>query len=69
MTVVLMGLPFFRSFSQGWLSYYKKSSGPKFIEEQIRMADHTAGKLRDDFLVDDFIDPITHSENLEEYKL
>lgn len=62
MTIVLIGLPFFRSISQGWLTYYNKSSGPKFTEEQIRMADGAAATLEDCFPVDDFLDPITHSE-------
>ena len=62
MILVLIGLPFFRSISQGWISYYKKSSGSKFTEEQIRMADDAAATLRECFPVEDFLDPITHSE-------
>lgn len=62
MTLVLIGLPFFRSISQGWLTYYTKSSGPKFTEEQIRMSDGAAATLEDCFPVEDFMDPITHSE-------
>ena len=62
MTLVLIGLPFFRSISQGWLTYYNKSSGPKFTEEQIRMADQAAETLNKCSPVGDFLDPITHSE-------
>ena len=62
MTVVLIGLPFFRSVSQGWVSYYNKSSGPKFTEEQIRMSDDAAATLEGCFPVTDFLDPIIHSE-------
>jgi hypothetical protein len=62
MTLVLVGLPFFKSISQGWVTYYNKSSGPKFTEEQIRMADQAAGTLDKCFPVGDFLDPITHSE-------
>lgn len=62
MTLVLIGLPFFRSISQGWLTYYKQSSGPKFTEEQIRMSDGAAATLEECFPVQDFLDPTTHSE-------
>ena len=62
MTLVLVGLPFFKSISQGWLSYYNKSYGPKFTEEQIRMADQAAGILDNCVPVGDFLDPITHLE-------
>ena len=62
MTLVLIGLPFFRSISQGWITYYNKSSGPKFTEEQIRMSDSAATTLVECFPVEDFLDPITHSE-------
>jgi hypothetical protein len=62
MTLVLIGLPFFKSISQGWMTYYNRSSGPKFTEEQIRMADHAAGTLDTCYPVGDLIDPITHSE-------
>ena len=62
MTIILIGLPFFKSISQGWVTYYNKSSGPKFTEEQIRMADAAATTLEDCFPIKDFLDPITHSE-------
>jgi len=62
MTIVLIGLPFFRSISQGWLTYYNKSSGPKFTEEQIRMSDGVAATLEACSSVQDLLDPITHSE-------
>ena len=62
MTVVLIGLPFFRSISQGWVTYYNTSSGPKFTEEQIRMADRAAETLGECVPVENFLDPITHSE-------
>ena len=62
MTLVLIGLPFFKSFSQGWVAYYNKSSGPKFTEEQIRMADQAAETLQKCSSVQDVLDPITHSE-------
>lgn len=39
MNVVFIGFCFFRSFRQGWIAYYNKSSGPKFTEEQVRIAD------------------------------
>ena len=62
MSLILIGLPFFKSISQGWLTYYNKSSGPKFTEEQIRMADNAATTLAGCFPVKDLLDPITHSE-------
>ena len=62
MTVILVGLPFFRSITQGWLTYYNKSSGPKFTEEQIRMSDGAAETLLDCFPVEDFLAPQIHAE-------
>ena len=62
MTLVLFGLPFFRSIGEGWITYYNRSSGPKFTEEQLRMADDAAANLNECFPVDYFLDPITHSE-------
>ena len=62
MTLVLIGIPFFRSISRGWLNYYTKSCGPRFTEEQIRMSDGAAATLEDCFPVQDFLDAITHSE-------
>lgn len=60
MSLILIGLPFFRSISQGWLTYYNKSSGPKFTEEQIRMADHAAEILDDCHPITDFVGSETH---------
>ena len=62
MTIVFIEFPFFRSISLGWLAYYKRSSGPKFTEEQIRMADSAASILDDCVPVSDVIDPLTHSD-------
>ena len=58
----MIGLPFFRSISQGWIAYYTKSSGPKFTEKQIRMADEAAETLDKCLPAEDFLDPITHLE-------
>ena len=57
-------MTFFRSMSQGWLAYYKhqQNSGPKFSEEQIRMADRAADTLQGCSPIHDFLDPITHAE-------
>ena len=64
MTVVLIGLPFFKSISEGWITYYNKSgsSGPKFTEKQIRMADQAAATLDNCHPISDFLDPAIHSE-------
>ena len=62
MTLVLVGLPFFKSLSRGWLTYYNQSSGPKFTEEQIRMADDAGSTLLDCAPVESFLNPIIHSE-------
>ena len=62
MTFVLIGLPFFKSISQGWLTYYNNSEGPKFTEEQIRMADEAASTLETCFPVEEYLDPGVHSE-------
>ena len=62
MIIVFVGIPFFRSISQGWLNYYSKSSGPKFTEEQIRMADSAATTLNGCSPVPDLLDPAIHSE-------
>ena len=62
MTLVLIGLPFFRSISQGWINYYNRSSGPKFTEEQVRISDNAAATLGECAPVEDFLDPLTHSE-------
>nr|UDP55522.1 hypothetical protein orf127a [Schizostauron trachyderma] len=60
MHFILIGPAFFRSISQGWLTYFQKSSGPKFTEEQIRMADHAAGVLDDCYPISDLIGTETH---------
>ena len=57
-----MGIPFFKSMSQGWMTYYGKSSGPKFTEEQVRMSDDVSSSLVNCFPIQKYIDPITHSE-------
>ena len=62
MSLILVGLPFFKSISQGWLIYYDKSSDPKFTEEQIRMSNHAATMLDNCYPVNDFLNPITHSK-------
>ena len=59
MIVILIGLPFFRSISQGWIAYYNQSYGPKFTEEQIRMADSAAKTLEKCSPVRSFLDPRT----------
>ena len=41
--IVFIGLHFFKSISQSWISYYNQSSGPKFTEEPIQMGENTAG--------------------------
>ena len=62
MNIILVGLPFFKSISQGWISYYNRSSGPTFTEEQIRMADSAATTLLDCYPVDNFLDSAAHLE-------
>ena len=61
--LILIGVPFFRSVSQGWLDYYNKSSGPKFTEDQIRQADNVANTLNNcPPPPDQYIDSMTHLE-------
>ena len=62
LNIVLIGVPFFKSISQGWLTYYNRSSGPTFTEEQIRMSDGAAATLEECFPVENFLNPITHAE-------
>ena len=62
MTLILIRLPFFRSISQGWLTYCNKNFSPKFTEKCIRMLDAAITTLADCFPVENFLDPITHSE-------
>lgn len=50
----------FGSISQGWGTYYQRSSGPKFSEEQIRMADPAAGVFDDCHPITDFLGSETH---------
>jgi len=47
---------------QGWLTYYNKSSGPKFTEEQIQMANSDTATLEHCFYIYDFLNPISHSK-------
>lgn len=60
MSLILIRPPFFRCISQGWLSYYNKSSGPKFTEEHIWMADEAAAVLDDCHPISDLIGSETH---------
>lgn len=50
----------FSKYQWGWVAYYNKSSGPKFTEEQIRIADAAAGVL-------DYCHPITDFVGSENY--
>ena len=71
MNLIFVGVPFLKSISQGWITYYEKSSGPKFTEDQIRMSDSAATTLQNCFPVQDFLDSGTHLEickNLENQK-
>ena len=60
MSFILIGVPFIRSFSNGWRDYYHSSEGPKFTEEQIRIADATSEVLDACQPVTNFLDPFTH---------
>lgn len=60
MSFILIGQTFFRSIAEGWLMYYENSSGPKFTEEQIRIADHTANILENCHPIKDFVGSRTH---------
>jgi hypothetical protein len=62
MNISLIGLPFFQSISQGWITYFRQSSGPKFTEEQIRMADEAAGILDNCHPITDVISPQAHMQ-------
>ena len=53
---------FFSGITRGWVQYYKGSTGQKFTEEQIRMADEAARGLAECHPVTDFLDPFTHSD-------
>ena len=62
MNILLIGLPFFKSITQGWITYYKNSSGPRFTEEQIRMSDSAANTLLECSPVDSFLNGPVHLE-------
>ena len=62
MTIVLVGVPFFKSIAVGWITYYRGSAGPKFTEEQVRMAYNVVTTLDMCSPISDLIDPMTHSE-------
>jgi len=57
---IVFGLPFFKSFGSGWQAYYSKSSGPKFTEEQVRIADETSWALDNCHPIKDLLDGETH---------
>jgi hypothetical protein len=59
--IVFIGLPFFKSMRSGWIKYYCESSGPKFTEEQIRLADEAAWALENCHPIEDVLDGLTHA--------
>ena len=65
MVVIFIGLPFFKSISDGWLTSYS----PKFTEEQVRMADDAVRTLEICIPVSDYVDPLTHSEVCKSLRL